>query len=77
MLLFPMGTAGAFAASGAVGTFSALMLFAEMMLASRYTAYLGKTRSQKHEELIAMAIEGGLQYAKTAYETASGRGRTI
>ena len=69
-------TAGAFAASGAVGTFSGVNAVRRDDAGKPiYPVYLGKTRSQKHEELIAMAIEGGLQYAKTAYETASGRGR--
>lgn len=69
-------SAGAFAAAGAVGTFSGVN-------ADRYDEhgerihyiYLGKTRRERHEELIAMSIDGALQQARIAYDIANGQGR--
>ncbi|WP_206425219.1 NAD(P)H-dependent flavin oxidoreductase [Rickettsiales endosymbiont of Stachyamoeba lipophora] len=69
-------TSGAFAASGATGTFSGVN-------ADRYddqgnlkpTTYKGTTRKEKHEELIQMGIEGGITQAKIAYEASNGNGR--
>ncbi len=69
-------TAGAFAAAGAVGTFSGVN-------AQRYDAsgqiipysYKGTTRRERHAELIAQSIEGGLQQAKIAHDVAGGKGR--
>lgn len=69
-------TSGAFAASGAVGTFSGVN-------ADRYdengnlvvVEYKGKTRRERHEELVQMGIEGGITQAKIAYETSNGNGR--
>lgn len=69
-------SAGAWAAAGGVGTFSAVN-------ADSYDAkgnvipqiYKGKTRRDRHEELIAYAIAGGIAQAKRAFETASGKGR--
>lgn len=69
-------SAGAFAAAGAVGTFSGVN-------AERYDAegkvipqtYEGKTRRERHEELIAMGIDGAIQQLEMAYEIASGKGR--
>lgn len=68
-------TSGAFAASGAVGTFSGVN-------AQSYNAdgtakpveYKGKTRKDKHEELVAMGIEGGIAQARIAHEMAQGNG---
>ncbi|MBN9542804.1 MAG: nitronate monooxygenase [Alphaproteobacteria bacterium] len=69
-------TSGAFAAAGAVGTFSGVN-------ADRYDAdgnilpvvYKGKTRKERHEELVQMGIEGGVTQAQIAYDTAGGNGR--
>lgn len=69
-------TSGAFAAAGAVGTFSGVN-------ADRYDAegnripetYQGKTRKEKHEELVQMGIEGGIAQAKIAHEVSNGNGR--
>ena len=69
-------TAGEFAASGAVGTFSGVN-------ADSYDdegnpvpqVYHAKTRSERHLELIKYAIDGGITQAKEAYERASGNGR--
>lgn len=68
-------SSGAFAAAGAVGTFSGVN-------ADRYNAdgsvkpviYHGKTRTERHEELITMGIEGGIAQAKIAHEMANGQG---
>ena len=69
-------TAGAFAAAGAVGTFSGVN-------AVGYDAegnaipyeYKGKTRRERHEELIDLSIQGGIDQAKKAYDIAGGNGR--
>ncbi len=68
-------SAGAFAAAGAVGTFSCVN-------ADSYDddghyipqVYRAKTRRQRHEELVSYAIEGGITQARIAYETSGGRG---
>ena len=68
-------SSGAFASAGAVGTFSGVN-------ADRYDEtgnvkkeiYHGKTRRERHEELIAMGIEGGIAQARIAHELAGGRG---
>jgi NAD(P)H-dependent flavin oxidoreductase YrpB (nitropropane dioxygenase family) len=69
-------SSGAWAATGGVGTFSAVN-------ADSYTPdgrlvrqiYEGKTRRERHEELIAFGIQGGIQQARTAYEMSGGKGR--
>lgn len=68
-------SSGAFAAAGAIGTFSGVN-------ADRYdengnvkqVIYQGKTRKERHEELIAMGIEGGIAQARIAHEIAGGNG---
>ncbi len=68
-------SSGAFAHAGAVGTFSGVN-------AERYdehgnpvpTIYHGKTRRERHEELISMGIEGGIAQARIAHEIAGGKG---
>ncbi len=67
---------GAWAASGGVGTFSAVN-------ADSYDAdgkpipqlYHGKTRRDRHEELVRYAIDGAITQAKKAWEMAGGKGR--
>ncbi|HQT47371.1 MAG TPA: nitronate monooxygenase, partial [Acidocella sp.] len=69
-------TCGHWAAGGGAGTFSAVN-------ADSYDAdgkpipqiYHGKTRRDRHEELIAYAIEGGITQARQAYEISGGKGR--
>ena len=69
-------TCGAWAASGAVGTFSAVN-------ADSYDEngnvipqiYYGKTRKQRREELIKYAVAGGITQAKIARERSNGKGR--
>lgn len=69
-------SAGHWAGSGGVGTFSAVN-------ADSYDAdghvipqlYHGRTRRDRHEELISYAIQGAVTQAKRAWDLASGRGR--
>lgn len=69
-------SSGAWAAAGGVGTFSAVN-------ADSYDEYgklipiiyHGKTRRERHDELISYAIKGGIAQAKAAFETANGQGR--
>lgn len=69
-------SAGAFAAAGAVGTFSGVN-------ADSYDKdgrpipyiYKGTTRREKHEELVEMSIRGGITQAKLAHEISGGNGR--
>jgi len=69
-------SSGAWAASGGVGTFSGVN-------ADSYDdhghlipqVYFGRTRRERHEELVAYAIAGGIQQARVAYEMSGGAGR--
>ncbi len=69
-------SSGAWASAGGVGTFSGVN-------ADSYDSegnlipqiYKGKTRRERHDELIAYAIQGGITQARKAYEAANGNGR--
>ncbi|HET9147746.1 MAG TPA: nitronate monooxygenase [Acetobacteraceae bacterium] len=69
-------SAGHWAAAGGIGTFSAVN-------ADSYDQdghpipqiYHGKTRRERHEELVAYAIQGGIVQAQRAHEIAGGQGR--
>jgi len=69
-------SSGAWAAAGGVGTFSGVN-------ADSYDAdgepvpqlYHGKTRRERHEELIGYSIQGGIAQARIAHERSNGRGR--
>ncbi|MDP7344441.1 MAG: nitronate monooxygenase, partial [Alphaproteobacteria bacterium] len=69
-------SSGAWAAAGAVGTFSGVN-------ADSYDAdgrpiaqvYHGRTRRERHEELVKYAVEGGVTQARIAHETSGGEGR--
>ncbi len=69
-------SAGHWALSGGVGTFSAVN-------ADSYDGqgrvipqiYRGRTRRDRHEELINYAIEGGVEQAKRAWDISGGKGR--
>lgn len=69
-------SSGAWAASGGIGTFSAVN-------ADSYDEsgriipmiYKGKTRRERHNELIQFAIQGGITQAKIAHERSNGQGR--
>ncbi|MFN3230807.1 MAG: NAD(P)H-dependent flavin oxidoreductase [Alphaproteobacteria bacterium] len=68
-------SAGAWAAAGGIGTVSCVN-------ADSYDAdgnvipqvYHGRTRTDRHEELIKYAVDGGLAQIREAYERASGNG---
>ncbi len=68
-------TSGFWAASGGVGTFSGVN-------ADSYDhngdlipiIYRGRTRRERHEELVAYAIEGGITQARIAHDIANGAG---
>ncbi|MCW5700284.1 MAG: nitronate monooxygenase, partial [Rhodospirillales bacterium] len=69
-------SAGAFADSGCVGTFSAVNADAfdeDGRVIPQ--VYHGSTRRDRYEELIAYAIHGGIFQAQRAHERAGGRGR--
>ena len=69
-------SAGCWAGAGGVGTFSAVN-------ADSYDddgcvvpqIYRGRTRRERHEELVDYAIRGGIDQARRAYEASGGRGR--
>jgi nitronate monooxygenase len=69
-------SSGAWASAGGVGTFSGVN-------ADSYDAdgnfipqhYYGRTRRERHEELIAYAIRGGITQAQVAHERSNGNGR--
>jgi nitronate monooxygenase len=69
-------TSGHWAAAGGIGTFSAVN-------ADSYDEhgcvipqlYHGRTRRERHEELVAYAIRGAVTQARRAYELAGGKGR--
>lgn len=68
-------SSGAWALAGGVGTVSAVN-------ADSYTTdgelipqiYRGRTRRDRHEELVRYAIEGGIEQVRRAWEIASGKG---
>ena len=68
-------SSGAWAASGGVGTFSGVNAdsFHENSLIPQI--YYGKTRRERHKELIAYSILGGINQAQIAYERSNGQGR--
>ncbi len=69
-------SSGAWAATGGVGTFSGVNADTRDLDGRLVPqVYHGKTRRERHEELIAYAIQGGIHQARVAWETASGRGR--
>lgn len=69
-------SAGAFAASGAVGTFSGVNQLEwdenGCLIPDTYT---GTTRHDRHEELVAKGIRAGIKHAKIAHEMSGGKGR--
>ncbi|MGB0681066.1 MAG: NAD(P)H-dependent flavin oxidoreductase [Magnetovibrionaceae bacterium] len=69
-------SAGAFAAAGAVGTFSGTNpdSYDENGDVIRQI-YSGKTRRERFEELVTYAIDGAVAQAQRAYETSNGNGR--
>lgn len=69
-------SSGAWAAAGGVGTFSGVN-------ADHFDAegnfipqiYKGRTRQERHEELVGFAIEGGISQARKAHDVSGGKGR--
>src|SRR5579863_2921476 len=69
-------SSGAWAAAGGVGTFSAVNADAQDAEGHLIpVVYKGRTRRERHQELIAYAIQGGITQAKIAYERSGGNGR--
>jgi NAD(P)H-dependent flavin oxidoreductase YrpB (nitropropane dioxygenase family) len=66
---------GAWAAAGGIGTFSGVnadSFDADGQLIDQI--YHGKTRRERHEELLAFSIRGGITQAQIAHEVAGGNG---
>jgi len=69
-------SSGSWAAAGGVGTFSGVNAdnYREDGSIIRQT-YSGKTRKERHQELIDYGINGGIKQAQIAHDVASGKGR--
>jgi nitronate monooxygenase len=69
-------SSGAWAAAGGVGTFSGVNADSVDADGRKIPQlYHGRTRSERHEELIAYAVAGGIQQARVAHERSNGLGR--
>ena len=69
-------SSGAWAATDGVGTFSGVNADAYDENGTLIpVVYRGRTRRERHEELIAYAIQGGITQARIAHEATGGRGR--
>ena len=69
-------SSGAWAAAGAVGTFSGVNADFYDAQGNRVPQiYYGKTRRERHEELLAYSIKGGINQARIAHELSNGQGR--
>jgi NAD(P)H-dependent flavin oxidoreductase YrpB (nitropropane dioxygenase family) len=69
-------SSGAWAAAGGVGTFSAVNADAHDAQGRLIpVVYHGKTRRERHEELINYSIQGGITQARIAHERSNGQGR--
>lgn len=69
-------SSGAFAAADAVGTFSGVNADAYDPQGHIIpVVYHGKTRRERHDELVAYGIKGGIDQARIAHEVSNGRGR--
>ena len=69
-------SSGAWAAQSGVGTFSGVNAdFFDTLGRVVPQIYHGRTRRERHEELIAYSIAGGIEQAKVAYERSNGDGR--
>ena len=69
-------TSGHWAAGGGVGTFSAVNADEhDPSGAPILEVYRGRTRRERHEELVGYAIRGGIHQAREAHELAGGAGR--
>jgi len=69
-------SSGAWAASDGVGTFSGVNADAYDDNGDLIpVVYHGRTRRERHEELLAFSIKGGISQARIAHETRAGHGR--
>jgi nitronate monooxygenase len=69
-------SSGAWAKAGGIGTFSAVNADAFDENGNLIPViYKGRTRRERHQELIEYAIKGGIDQAKIAYEISNGQGR--
>ena len=69
-------SSGAWAAAGGVGTFSGVNAdFYDENGKLIAVEYKGKTRGDRHEELIAYGIRGGIAQARIAHDMSGGKGR--
>jgi NAD(P)H-dependent flavin oxidoreductase YrpB (nitropropane dioxygenase family) len=69
-------SSGAWAASGGVGTFSGVNADARDDDGNLIpVVYHGKTRRERHEELLAFSIQGGISQARIAHDSRGGTGR--
>lgn len=69
-------SSGAWAAAGGIGTFSAVNADAHDENGKLIPiVYNGKTRRDRHDELIQYAIKGGITQARIAHERSNGNGR--
>ena len=69
-------SSGAWAAAGGVGTFSGVNADSYDENGNLIPAtYQGRTRHDRHEELLAYAIQGGIAQARIAHDIAGGDGR--
>lgn len=68
-------SSGAWAAAGGIGTVSAVNADSYDALGNPIPQiYSGKTRRDRHEELVAYAIEGAVEQVKRAFEISGGKG---
>ena len=69
-------SSGAWAASGGVGTFSGVNADARDDSGNLLpVVYHGRTRRERHEELLAFSIQGGITQARIAHDMRAGAGR--
>lgn len=69
-------SSGHWAASGGIGTFSAVNADAHDENGNVISVvYQGKTRRERQHELLAYSIQGGITQARVAHEIAGGQGR--
>jgi NAD(P)H-dependent flavin oxidoreductase YrpB (nitropropane dioxygenase family) len=69
-------SSGAWAKAGGIGTFSGVNAdFYDSLGNIVRQIYQGRTRVQRHEELVDFGIKGGIAQAKIAHEMANGGGR--
>ncbi|MDZ4735303.1 MAG: nitronate monooxygenase [Rhodospirillaceae bacterium] len=69
-------SSGAWAAAGGVGTFSGVNADSyDEAGRAILQVYNGRTRRERHEELVAYAVKGGITQARIAHDLSGGEGR--